>query len=65
MRDIFVTAKRSQFVDRRQPLPYRIMEGWPVMHSELPYAKTSEVQFDFVPQKSGDEGAVPNAVTIT
>jgi hypothetical protein len=26
-------------------------------------AKTSELQFDFVPQESGHEGAVSNAVT--
>ena len=29
----------------------------------LPCAKTSEVQFDFAPQKSGHEGAFSNAVT--
>jgi len=29
----------------------------------LSRAKTSEVQFDFVPQKSGHEGALSNAVT--
>jgi hypothetical protein len=31
------------------------------MYSESACAKTSEVQFDFVPQESGQEGAVSNA----
>jgi hypothetical protein len=45
--------------DCRQTLPWDL----PVMHSESACAKTSEVQFDFLSQKSGHEGAVSNAVT--
>ena len=40
-----------------------LWKGCPSCIPNLRCAKTSEVQFDFVPQKSGHEGAVSNAVT--
>jgi hypothetical protein len=41
----------------------RLGKSCPSCIPNLRYAKTSEVQFDFVPQKSGHEGAVSNEVT--
>jgi hypothetical protein len=44
------------------PYLIAIWKGCPSCIPNLPCAKTSEAQFDFVPQKSGHEGAVSNAV---
>jgi hypothetical protein len=52
---------------RKQPAtpplaPRELLTVWRSCIPNLPCAKTSEVQFDIVPQTSGHEGAVSNAV---
>ncbi len=56
---------RVSYSDRMvgNPSLIALRQSSPSCIPNLPCAETSEVQFDFVPQKSGHEGAVSNAVT--